>query len=83
MEHVAKIVSGWKPLTIFAKGSVLDVRQASAYAYEQHDLLNSNVHWNYDLNVYMDSIKNCDIKNHEKAQHLWKKDHSFDYNRKF
>ena len=32
------------PLTIFAKGSVLDVRQVSTYASDQHDLLNSNVH---------------------------------------
>lgn len=62
MEHFAEIVSCWELLTIFVKGSILDFWQGSAYASEQHDLLNSNVHWNYDLNMYMDSVKKYDVK---------------------
>ena len=29
MEFFAKIVNGWKPLTIFAKSSILDIRLGS------------------------------------------------------
>ena len=32
MERFAKIVNGWKPLTIFAKLSILDVLQGFEYA---------------------------------------------------
>ena len=32
MEHFAKIVNGFNPLTIFAKRSILDIRLGSEYA---------------------------------------------------
>ena len=35
MENFAKIVNGWKPLTIFAKHSILDVWQDSEYVFDQ------------------------------------------------
>ena len=34
IERLAKIVNGQKPLTIFAKNSILDVRQGFEYAYD-------------------------------------------------
>ena len=40
MELFAKLVKGWKPLTIFAKSFILDVWQGSEYD-PNHDLLSS------------------------------------------
>ena len=34
IENVEKIASGYKPLTIFAKRFILDIRQGSGYASE-------------------------------------------------
>ena len=34
MERFVKIVNGYKPLTVFAKRSILDVCQCNEYAYE-------------------------------------------------
>ena len=34
MERFVKIVNGYKPLTVFAKRSILDVWQCNEYAYE-------------------------------------------------
>ena len=39
MELFAKIVHGSKPLTIFGKNSILDVRQGYEYAYENANRL--------------------------------------------
>ena len=40
MELFAKIVNGFKPLTIFAKSSILDVQQISGDASELCDASN-------------------------------------------
>ena len=34
MELFAKIVDGWKLLTVFAKSSILDITQSFKYAFE-------------------------------------------------
>ena len=39
MERFAKIVNGWKPLTILIKRSILDIWQGSVYAPESTDSL--------------------------------------------
>ena len=42
MELLAKIVNGFQPLTIFAKSSILDVRQGSKYTSNIRLHRNSN-----------------------------------------
>ena len=37
MEFLAEIVNDWKPLTIFTKNSILDVRLGSEYLYKLSD----------------------------------------------
>ena len=34
MKYFSKIANGWKPLAIFAKSSILDVRLGSDYAFQ-------------------------------------------------
>ena len=46
IKHVAKIVNGFQPLTIFAECSILDVRLGSEYASfssHSHKLNNMNI----------------------------------------
>ena len=46
-EHLlAKIVSGWKPLTIFAKVSILDPWQGFEYTFEMHTQMHYTIMWN-------------------------------------
>ena len=42
MECWAKRINGLKPLTIFAKGSILDVWQGSEYAYDSRSFAHEN-----------------------------------------
>ena len=44
MEFLAKIVNSWKPVFIFAKSSVLDVWQSSAYTWLSHPTCNIDLH---------------------------------------
>ena len=47
MDVFEQVVSGWKPLSIFAKSSILDTRQCSKYASDIYNPINGE-QYNFD-----------------------------------